>query len=84
MSASNNVLPEYINHFLHFEKFAAEITKYEFITPEEAQKSKKEAVEALEKQLTEAKFEMSVVFSNNKLIDYNILVNAEIPSLEKK
>lgn len=84
MSVSNNVLPEYINHFLHFEKFATEITKYELVTPEDAHKSKKETVETLEKQLAKAKVEMSVAFSNKKMVEYNILVNAEIPELEKK
>jgi len=39
MSESENVLHEYINHFLHFEKFATEIKKYELITPEVARKN---------------------------------------------
>lgn len=84
MSASNNVLPEYINHFLHFEKFATEITKYELITPEDAQKAKKEAVEEAEQQLAKAKAEMEHALNKKKMVEYNILINAEIPELEKK
>ena len=84
MSASENVPPEYINHFLHFEKFATEIEKYELITPEEAQKDKTDTIENLKKQLAKARVEMAIAFSNKKMTEFNILANAEIPELEKE
>lgn len=84
MSAAENSLPEYINHFLHFENFAKEIEKYELFTPEEAQKNKNEAIEILKKQLAEAKPDNSLVHILKKMAGFNTSANTEIRELEKK